>query len=315
MIHPGFSWCRLSKCLSLWLLPSLPFFLCSDVANFHIGAPAASFAATYRPVSPQQPRVPARSATQRPEVVQGPSFSARLLQNWSAPSAPPRGEIPASRRLGLNCPAEACGVGPSSVLSRGCLDPVTGTLVLPSRAELYNDFPRSADHIYGTTETFEIVAFHLVKRRCLGPGMLGVLSCVSRAMRDLCQASLRVGKLDISALFRPRLEYARQLTIDPHRVAMMDELAWFYDLDFGLCVRALQGEYTAAHRRSYAPALFRLLRGLISEVDLAHIKRIFRGREQTRVPSAPPTPVVADLPRGHAESSQQGGETQPYHAL
>ncbi|EJK58891.1 hypothetical protein THAOC_20951 [Thalassiosira oceanica] len=131
----------------------------NPIANFHIGAPAASFAATYRPVSPQQPRVPARSTTQRPEVVQGPSFSARLLQNWSAPSAPPRGEIPDSRRLGLNCPAEACGVGPSSVLSRGCLDPVTGTLVLPSRAELYNDFPRSADHIYGTTETFEIVRF------------------------------------------------------------------------------------------------------------------------------------------------------------
>ena len=153
---------------------------------------------------------------------------------------------------------------------------------LPTRAELYRGFPQSLDHIYNAEQAFEMVAFRLVKFGYLDSDTLTVVGAISRPLRELHRVAPRMGKLDLSPLFQPRPDYAEQTQIDPRRVEMMDELAWHYDLDFGLCLRALGGEYLAVHRKAYADALFLLLEDLISTDDLSHIKRIFRGEVPAR---------------------------------
>ena len=54
--------------------------------------------------------------------------------------------------------------------------------------------------------------------------------------------------VDFQSLRTPRLDYASQDTIPPHRIKQMASYAIHYGLDFDLVARFLGGEYTGATR-------------------------------------------------------------------
>ena len=55
-------------------------------------------------------------------------------------------------------------------------------------------------------------------------------------------------KVDFSALLQPRYDYGDQQKTKKERVRLMAACAVHYDLDFGLVLRFLAGEYTAEWR-------------------------------------------------------------------
>ena len=50
---------------------------------------------------------------------------------------------------------------------------------------------------------------------------------------------------DLSSLKLPRYDYISQAQMEPQRVWLLAACAVHYNLDFGLCIRYLDGEYTA----------------------------------------------------------------------
>lgn len=83
-------------------------------------------------------------------------------------------------------------------------------------------------------------------------------------------------RIDFTPLLLPRFEYATQKEINQTRVDMLAACTIHYNLNFGLIVRFLSGEYTAEHR-SLAD-LEAAVDPHIPEDDMAHIRRIFQKR-------------------------------------
>lgn len=147
----------------------------------------------------------------------------------------------------------------------------------PTRAELYRQRPQSLLRTYTSEGTFHNAAFILVKNDYLAPAELRAVSQVSKAHHRLVTSVPKLKRVDFTPLREPRLDYASQKAIDPARVVMMDALAVHYDLDLGLVMRWLGGEYTAAWRLPALNELIDDLQGLLSEEDIAHVHRIITG--------------------------------------
>ena len=80
--------------------------------------------------------------------------------------------------------------------------------------------------------------------------------------------------VDISPILRPRLEYQNQTEVDPHRVTMATAALVGCGMDPGKCVRLLNQQYTGEDRPSWKMSTLNQIRGLVSQTDLDHIKRI-----------------------------------------
>ena len=79
-------------------------------------------------------------------------------------------------------------------------------------------------------------------------------------------------KTDFSSLRLPRYDYADQTEIDPTRVWLLGACAVHYNLDFGLVVRYVRGEYLATWRDT--ESILGAVSGLVSDVDIVHMRRI-----------------------------------------
>ena len=90
----------------------------------------------------------------------------------------------------------------------------------------------------------------------------------------------RLMATDFSDLRLPRLGHADQTEIDKKRVWLMAACAVHYNLNMGLVVRYLGGEYTASWRD--VGSILQAVEGLVSRSDADHIKRILeRGSPET----------------------------------
>ena len=78
--------------------------------------------------------------------------------------------------------------------------------------------------------------------------------------------------VDFSSLRLPRHDYISQVQIEPRRVWLLAACAVHYTLDFGLCIRYLDGEYTAKWRD--VEGIIWAVKGLVSHTDLNHMRRI-----------------------------------------
>ncbi|KAL7525720.1 hypothetical protein ACHAXR_001127, partial [Thalassiosira sp. AJA248-18] len=78
--------------------------------------------------------------------------------------------------------------------------------------------------------------------------------------------------VDFSALLDERLDYAEQTHIKKERVRLMEACAVHYDLDSGLVLRSVGGEYSAEWRD--VPAILAAVDGHASQEDKDDIERI-----------------------------------------
>ena len=125
---------------------------------------------------------------------------------------------------------------------------------------------------------FYNVLFVLVKGGWLEPHVIDISNSLETlsGMNPEYEAIIKyVPKLigvDFSALLDERLDYADQTHIKKERVRLMAACAVYYDLDFGLVLRFLSGEYTAAWRD--VDAIMAAINEHVSPDDKNHIWRI-----------------------------------------
>ena len=118
----------------------------------------------------------------------------------------------------------------------------------PSACELYGAHPQSALQYYQTEGDFVNTCFFLVKDGWLSRSELLLVSAACPDIKDMIESVPHLLQVDFSSLRDPVPDYAAQTTIDPHRVELMTACAVHYNLNIGLVVRYLGGEYTASWR-------------------------------------------------------------------
>ena len=77
---------------------------------------------------------------------------------------------------------------------------------------------------------------------------LNVLCDLNPEYEAIIESVPKLMNVDFSGLLEPRYDYADQPEIKKERVHLMAACAVHYDLDFGLVLRFLAGEYTAEWR-------------------------------------------------------------------
>ena len=80
----------------------------------------------------------------------------------------------------------------------------------------------------------------------------------------------RLKLVDFSSLRTPRHDYLNQIQIEPRRVWLLATCTVHYDLDIGLIVRYVGGEYTAKWRD--VESIIGAVEGLVSKADIEHTK-------------------------------------------
>ena len=120
----------------------------------------------------------------------------------------------------------------------------------PTAAELYkaSRMKPEVGRSWRTESTTQFCLFHAVKSAFLSERDTKSVGSLSRQFAQMVESVTRARLVDFRPLRQPRLDYASQQQIDPARVAMLESCAIHYNLDFGLVVRYLAGEYTAEHR-------------------------------------------------------------------
>ena len=144
----------------------------------------------------------------------------------------------------------------------------------PARAELYHSCHMKIEigRYWRTESTGNYCLFLAAKLDLLTAADTASLSAVSKGCRTMVTSIERTKKIDFSPLRLPRFDYADQNEISPERVLMLEACAIHYNLDFGLVVRYLGGEYTAEHRD--VEALEREVGPHVPPDDMAHMRRI-----------------------------------------
>ena len=123
-----------------------------------------------------------------------------------------------------------------------------------------------------TESTYQYCIFLAVKSDYLSPDDVKTLCATAKPLQAMAHSVQRSRHVDFSPLRQPRYDYAEQTMIDPARVRMLEACSVHYNLDFGLVVRYLGGEYTAEHRD--VDALEREVSPHIPPADMAQIRRI-----------------------------------------
>ncbi|KAL7523685.1 hypothetical protein ACHAXR_000287, partial [Thalassiosira sp. AJA248-18] len=146
------------------------------------------------------------------------------------------------------------------------------------------------DLTYKCEATFYNVLFVLVKQGWLvarpdvrigfddkivdeeGKVALNILASMNPEYEAIITNVPKLMDVDFSALLDERLDYAEQTHIKKERVRLMAACAVHYDLDFGLVLRFVGGEYSAEWRD--VPAILAAVDGHVSQEDKDDIERI-----------------------------------------
>ena len=149
-------------------------------------------------------------------------------------------------------------------------------ITYPLISELYRscNMKQEIDRIWTTEATSEYVLFTVVKEGFAQPMDDESIRMLCKGCRAMVDSVRRSKTVDFRPLQLPRLGYADQISIDDHRVAMLEACAIHYNLNFGLVIRYLGGEYTAHHRNLAELELE--VAPHISAEDMDHIRRIFK---------------------------------------
>jgi len=151
----------------------------------------------------------------------------------------------------------------------------------PTPAQLYKEMPQSRDRSYKAQGASCNILFVMVRKGWFDEqaweGALKVSYYLCGIHPDYEAVLLQVPKLmkvDFSSLRIPRPNFASQTSIDKRRVWLMAACAVHYNMDIGLVVRYLGGEYLARWRD--VEAIIGAVDGLISDEDLKHMRRILQ---------------------------------------
>ena len=142
----------------------------------------------------------------------------------------------------------------------------------PSAVCLLRQFPRSRSHAYKAAPGFEYVLFMQVKYGWLEDGAAAHLSAMSPEYEAIITMVPKMIGYDFSWLREPRLNYLDQEAIEKERVWVMTACAVHYDLDIGLVMRFLGGEYLADWRD--VDAIIAKVQPYISKSDCDHIRHL-----------------------------------------
>ncbi len=142
----------------------------------------------------------------------------------------------------------------------------------PLACELYRDFPQNVMQYYQTEGDFSNVIFFLVKEGWLSEQDLHSVSMMHPDFKDMIESVPDLLEVDFSSLRDPVLDYASQTKIDPDRVRLMTACAVYYNLDIGLVVRYLGGEYTASWRN--IPEILAAAEPYLSDEVYNHLHRV-----------------------------------------
>lgn len=210
----------------------------------------------------------------------------RLLNFDSSPATPskaptngPTTDTPTTlpQPVGTPAPSLHPNQGKTNTFSHSHLKPVSWAPPSPSR--LYNTIPQRISLTYKSEATFATTLFVMLRRgwfhedAWIGASQAAIdISSIHPDYAALIEYVPVLLTVPFRDLLRPRLTYATQEKIDKHRVRMLAACAVHYNLDFGLVTRFLGGEYTARWRDT--EAILNLVRGLISDDDLGHMRRI-----------------------------------------
>lgn len=104
------------------------------------------------------------------------------------------------------------------------------------------------------------------------PTDMAALHLVDKTFSEALPKIIRWLSIDFSSLREPRLDYETQVSIDPHRVEMANAAMLHFGLEPGNFVRWMGGEYIGIRRD--VPRILGALKGLISDEDLFHVRRI-----------------------------------------
>jgi len=148
----------------------------------------------------------------------------------------------------------------------------------PTSSELYNKVPHRTEQNYTSKLNGPNAFFVMLKNDWFSEeaweGADSVKEILSEnADYDALMTNLpKLLETDLSSLKEPRQDYANQDEISKERVQLLAACAVHYDLDFGLVIRYLAGEYTA-NWRDKKPILA-AVQDLVTEEDYNHTERI-----------------------------------------
>lgn len=142
----------------------------------------------------------------------------------------------------------------------------------PTACQLYKDYPQNTLQYYQTVGDFSNTCFFLVKGGWLNKTELCLVSCAYPDLQDMIESVPGLLDIDFSSLRNPVLDYATQVLIEPARVELMTACAVHYNLDIGLVVRYLGGEYTASWRS--IPDILNAAAPYVTERVLSHLRSV-----------------------------------------
>ena len=209
--------------------------------------PALSLPPTICTTAPQQVQVPTLLNQQPPSLtVSRVAINGGASTTNSALPPPPRRPVSAAQKKRGKEPPSAC--------------------------ELYRIYPQNVLQYYQTEGDFSNVIFFLVKGGWLSGQDLHSVSMMHPDFKDMIDSVPALLEVDFSSLRDPVLDYASQTKIDPDRVQLMTACAVHYNLDIGLVVRYLGGEYTASWRN--IPEILAAAEPYLSEEVHNHLHRV-----------------------------------------
>ena len=148
---------------------------------------------------------------------------------------------------------------------------------IPSRRDLVRQstMKPSLDKSYRVMDLkFDNVVTTVIKEmgHWLSPQDFVNLSMASKTLQVIVPETLRLLSVDFTPLLEPRLNYQDQTEVCEKRIDMASALMIHYDLDPGMAVRFLGGEYTGANRP--VQETLDAVRDHVSSSDYEHIKRV-----------------------------------------
>jgi hypothetical protein len=168
----------------------------------------------------------------------------------------------------------------------------------PSAAELYRRIPAKINKHYSCEATFLQAVFVLTKHGWLDEHshetkvddamhdeeeehrampMKAALAAVSPEFDVTIEMTEKMRDVDFSSLLEEDLNYAEQTEISRRTVYLMTACLVFYNLDYGLVLRFLGGEFTAEWRN--VAAVLVAVAPYVTSEDLDHIARILDARD------------------------------------
>ena len=236
-----------------------------------------SLCTEHRPCPPVAIALPSR-VLRDPPAPHAPMIVVRPEPRPPRQPAPPRPSRAEPMEERASTPVQYCLPTARKDKSGKNVDTLMDVFVPPTRNELYKRVPQSKELTYKGEATFYNVLFVLVKNEWLAPSdeeMVDTLETLSGMNPEYEAIIEKVPKLmgvDFSSLLDERLDYADQTQIKKERVWLMMACAVYYDLDFGLVLRFLSGEYTASWRD--VDAIMAAIDERVSPSDRDHIWRI-----------------------------------------